>query len=79
MNDPKLTCRETFASLDDYLDRELTAGELVEVERHLLGCAACAGEFGVEARLLEEIRLKLRRVRAPRELMAKIEARLRQA
>ncbi len=79
MNVNRLNCEQTFARLDDYLDRELTPAELAEVAQHLERCVVCAGEFGVEARLLEEIRLKLRRVRAPAELMAKIEARLRQA
>lgn len=77
MSTPKLGCRETFERLDLYVDRELTAGELADVERHLEMCATCAGEFAVEARILDEIRQKLRRVRAPADLLARIAERLR--
>lgn len=78
MSVDKLTCAQTFARLDEYLDRELTPMELAEVAQHLEACATCAGEFGVEAQLLDEIRRKLRRIRAPAELLAKISARLQQ-
>lgn len=74
----KLTCEQSFARLDDYLDRELTPMELAEVAQHLEVCARCAGEFGLEAQVLDEIRRKLRRIMAPPELVAKISERLRQ-
>lgn len=72
-----ITCAQAFARLDDYTDRELTPQELAEVGRHLDTCATCAGEFRVEAYLLEEIRRKLRRIKAPADLMAKVSSRLR--
>ena len=78
MNPSPLACAETFARLDDYLDRELAPGELDEVASHLETCAVCAGEFEIERRLLEDLREKLRRVRAPADLMAKVSARLRE-
>ena len=77
MNQPRLSCGEAFARLDDYLDRELTTVELAQVERHLELCVACSGEFGVEARVLGEIRAKLRRIRAPSDLLTRIAARLK--
>ncbi len=72
-----ISCSETFRRLDDYLDRELSAAELKAVEDHLEVCAVCAAEFGIERTVLEEIRAKLRRLRAPEGLLARISARLR--
>lgn len=79
MSPNRLTCAETFARLDDYLDRELAPQELDEVAAHLETCVVCAGEFEIERQLLEVIRGKLRRVRAPADLMAKVSSRLRDA
>jgi anti-sigma factor (TIGR02949 family) len=72
-----ISCAETFRRLDDYLDRELTAADLREVEAHLEVCAVCAAEFTLERTVLEDIRAKVRRVRAPEGLLARISARLR--
>lgn len=76
MSAPKLNCSEAFMRLDDYLDRELTAAEMTQVEEHLEQCATCAGEFGVEKALLDTIREKLARLRMPEDLKAKIFASL---
>lgn len=72
----RLTCEQTFAQLDDYLDRELTPVELEEVEQHLHLCDECAGEFRIEQEVLDDIRRKVRRIRLPAELMARISASL---
>jgi anti-sigma factor (TIGR02949 family) len=77
MSPSRLTCAETFARLDDYVDRELAPDEVREVVAHLESCVVCAGEFEIERRLLDDIRGKLRRVRAPADLMAKVSSRLR--
>lgn len=74
MNEPLLSCSETFRRLDDYLDRELSAEEAVAVETHLRACAMCSGEFEVERELLDAIRSRLTRLRVPDELKAKISA-----
>jgi len=71
-----LNCAETFRRLDDYLDRELSADELAAVESHLEQCVICAGEFDVEKDVFEQIRERLRRIRMPADLMARIAARL---
>jgi anti-sigma factor (TIGR02949 family) len=71
-----LDCQEAFAHLDDYVDRELSAGELAAVEEHLTRCAMCAEEFDVERALLDTIREKLRRTRVPPDLLGRILARL---
>jgi anti-sigma factor (TIGR02949 family) len=72
-----ISCAETFRRLDDYIDRELSPAELKAVEDHLEICAVCAAEFGIERTVLEEIRGKLRRLRAPDGLLRRISARLR--
>ena len=75
MNLDRYTCLETVRRLDDYLDRELSAAETHEVERHLEVCDRCLTRFQFEGAVLEDLRLKLRRVAVPETL----EARLRQA
>lgn len=72
----RLTCEQTFAHLDDYLDRELSPAELEQVEEHLHICDVCASEFRIEQEVLEDIRTKVRRIRMPAELLARISARL---
>jgi predicted PP-loop superfamily ATPase len=75
----RLTCEQTFARLDDYVDRELSAAELDEVEQHLHICGVCATEFRIEQGVLEDIRMKLRRIRMPAGLMARISASLQRS
>ena len=57
-----LTCRETLAQLNDYLDRELSPRETQLVERHLRICRHCAQQFRFEAELLRDIREKVARL-----------------
>lgn len=71
-----LTCAESFKRLDDYLDRELSPEETARVAEHLEVCARCAGEFEIERDVLDEIRKKLGRIKAPPGLLARISQRL---
>jgi anti-sigma factor (TIGR02949 family) len=71
----RYTCLETVRRLDDYLDRELSATETREVERHLEVCDRCLQRFQFEGAVLDQLRVKLRQVAVPETL----EARLRQA
>ena len=71
----RYTCLETVRRLDDYLDRELSAAETREVERHLEVCDRCLKRFQFEGAVLDELKLKLRHVPVPDTL----EARLRKA
>ena len=75
----RLTCEQAFARLDDYLDRELSEQERLEVAQHLEVCAVCAPEFTIEREVLDDIRMKLRRIRVPEGLRARISAALRSA
>jgi anti-sigma factor (TIGR02949 family) len=73
MNRPtRLSCEEVFSRLDDFLDRELSADETRLVEAHLATCAACASEYQFEAAILEGLKAKLRRIRVPDALRARI-------
>ena len=66
------TCREAFARLEDYVDRELAPDDFVRVEEHLKVCEMCADEFQFEANVLTAIREKLRRVSIPKGLEERI-------
>ena len=74
----RLTCEETFARLDDYLDRHLSAGEMLKVREHLELCEVCASEFRFERGVIEQVRSKLRRVEAPADLLSRISLALRE-
>jgi anti-sigma factor (TIGR02949 family) len=68
----RYTCEEMLRRLDDYLDRELTPGEVRRVEEHLQDCEACAREFGFEASVIRAVRVKLRDVEVPETLLESI-------
>jgi len=68
----RYTCHEAFRRLDDYLDRELPAEQMERVREHLETCAICTAEFDFEATVIDDVRGKLRRIRAPGELMSRI-------
>lgn len=67
-----LTCNEALSRLDDFLDRELTPGEMDQVQAHLLQCAHCAEIHAYEKSVITEIRRKLSRIDVPPTLLARI-------
>lgn len=73
----RYTCLETVRRLDDYLDRELSTTETVEVERHLEVCDRCLKRFQFEGAVLDDLRTKLRRVPVPETLEARLRKLLR--
>ena len=73
------SCAQVFARLDDYVDRELSADDLVQIERHLEICATCASEFRLEGRLLRTIRGNLRRIALPPGLESRVWRRVTRA
>jgi anti-sigma factor (TIGR02949 family) len=73
----RYTCLETVRRIDDYLDRELSAAETQQVERHLEVCGRCLARFQFERAVLDNLSAKLRRVSVPENLAARLKARLR--
>ena len=73
-----LTCEETIRRLDDYLDRALSEREEREVGSHLEVCEACARAYGIQERLIQEVRGKLNRIHAPASLRQRVAAALRE-
>jgi anti-sigma factor (TIGR02949 family) len=74
----RYSCLETVRRLDDYLDRELSAAERYEVERHLETCDRCLHRFRFEAAVVDELRTKIRRVSVPESLAGRLRAALRE-
>jgi anti-sigma factor (TIGR02949 family) len=68
----RYTCEEAFRRLDDYLDHELSAEEMVLVHEHLEICAGCAREFNFEASVLKGVGEKLQQIDLPDGLQARI-------
>ena len=75
----ELTCRQAFDRLEEYLDRELSAEETALVQAHLNVCVQCTREFHFERLVLEALRDKLNRIRAPDGLQDRIVAALESA
>ena len=76
MTRPSLNCTDCVDRLADFVDRELTAEDLEQVEAHLNRCVACAREFRFEGEVVECLKAKLRRVQAPEALLERIRAKL---
>jgi anti-sigma factor (TIGR02949 family) len=70
------TCEAILRRLDDYLDRELSAEDVLRVERHLEDCFDCASRYRFELSLMHDIRARLRRIALPADLMTRINLRL---
>ena len=75
----ELTCRQAFDRLEEYLDRELSAEETARVQAHLKMCVQCTREFRFERLVLEGLRDKVNRIRAPDGLQDRIFAALESA
>ena len=72
----RYTCEDAFRRLDDYVDRTLSDSERARVEEHLEQCEACAREYTFENTFVREVRGKLRRIMAPRDLLERISQKL---
>ena len=70
----RYTCEEVVRRLNDYLDRELSPAEMVLIKEHLYTCAQCASAHAFEARALQELKSKLRRIDVPQSLVEKVAA-----
>jgi anti-sigma factor (TIGR02949 family) len=69
-------CEAILQRLDDYIDRELSSHDLEQVERHLEECLHCAERYRFESSLIHGIQRRLRRIRLPDKLAARIGRRL---
>lgn len=69
-----LNCRQCVDRLADFVDRELSADEVRQVEAHLEACATCAREFRFESAMVASLKTTLRRVQAPASLLERIRA-----
>ncbi len=67
-----MTCMECVEKLQPFLDRELSNGERVEVERHLAVCGHCADSFRFEAGILHVVGRCGRTTFASEEFKARI-------
>lgn len=67
-----LSCRETLAHLDDYLDRELSPRETYMVARHLKMCHKCAHAFAFEAAFIADLHDKLDHLEVPPQLLENV-------
>lgn len=71
-----LRCRDLLTLLTDYVDGDLAAEVVANVNAHLTGCAACAkfgGEYGA---LVRELRTRLREQSVARDVEARLASRL---
>lgn len=58
------SCNEVYGNIFPYLDRELSAEDRAEVERHIAACPGCEDHFAFDGTVLRFVRQ-----RAPRALM----------
>lgn len=65
-------CKDTLDRLYEYLDRELSGDERVEVQRHLDDCPPCQDRFHFEENVLRLVRRCCRDVAAPPSLVEKV-------
>jgi mycothiol system anti-sigma-R factor len=66
------SCREVYALVVPYLDRELDADERALVERHLAACAGCEEHFAFDGAVLRFVRQRAPRSLCPPELQDRL-------
>ena len=66
-----MNCKEVRKYLDAYVDGELEAGLMLDVDSHLAGCGSCGSQVLVKRQLKSELR-DLGRVTAPDHLRKQI-------
>jgi mycothiol system anti-sigma-R factor len=75
--DSRGPCFQTVKLLQEYLDRELTSGEVVTVQGHLDRCPPCLKLYRFEEGLRRLVRVHCASECAPTSLRDEILARLR--
>lgn len=72
-----MNCQETKLLMDAYADGELDAAGILELEKHLQNCAACAQAFRNVQNLKKSLKQDTLRFSAPAELRQMLKAELR--
>jgi anti-sigma factor RsiW len=67
-----MSCAETDKYLDAYIDGELEAGLMLEVESHIDGCESCAARRRLKQDLKSEIAALGRKIEAPASLRERV-------
>lgn len=75
----RFTCAEVLQRLDDYLDRELSPDEMTLVREHLDICAMCAEEHHYERHILDGVKDRIRRIKAPPTLLGRVKSAIARA
>lgn len=65
-------CQEAMERLFEFLDRELSNEEQLEVHQHLERCPPCREHFRFEENVLRRIGASCRKVEAPPELVERV-------
>jgi anti-sigma factor RsiW len=68
-----MTCAEVDTVVQTYVDGELAGVDREAVERHLVGCTACAGRVRLEARFKAAVRAHLPRPLVPLALKLRVD------
>jgi anti-sigma factor (TIGR02949 family) len=66
-----------YGSVFPYLDRELTAEQRAEVERHIAACPGCEEHFGFDGAVLRFVRQRVPRPMIQSDLQDRLLARFR--
>jgi anti-sigma factor (TIGR02949 family) len=71
-----LSCREVLHALSDYLDGELDADRLADVQQHLAGCDQCARFGGRVGGIIAALRAAGRAEQLPADTVQRLHDRL---
>lgn len=71
MTEDRLSCEEVIERLFEYLDRELDAGLVNEIERHLERCRDCCSRAEFERKLRAKV-AETGTARAPERLRRRV-------
>jgi hypothetical protein len=71
------TCRDIYANVFPYLDRELTAEDHAVVERHIAACPGCEEHFAFDGTTLRFVRQRVPRPLIQSDLQERLLARFR--
>ena len=71
------SCREVYASVFPYLDRELSDVERADVDRHIAACPGCEAHFAFDGTVLHFVRQRVPRPPMQMDLQERLLARFK--